>query len=76
MRDEVERMSRYVRPLTAIADLTVTKKRAINSDNMNELPENIQPLSQEEKHAELEKLSPELVLQNLADFCNEQTLSN
>ena len=38
MRDEFQKLSRYVKPLTAITEITMIKKRAINSDNMNELP--------------------------------------
>ena len=36
MKDEVEKMSLYTKPLSAITDLTMAKIKAINSDNIDE----------------------------------------
>ena len=34
MKDEFERIYRYVKPLTAITDLTLAKKRELNAENI------------------------------------------
>ena len=75
MKEEVEKMSRYVKPLTAITELTMTKKRVINSENMDEFLEESYQMTQEERAALLKDLNPDLVLQNLAEFCNSQILN-
>jgi len=63
-------------PLTAIADLSLVKKRMQKSSaefSPGEL--NIATLSDEERELEIGKLNPTLVLNNLADFINTQELT-
>lgn len=76
LRDEFARLNRIVTPLSAITELTLYKKRAINAENMNLALENMKPMSPEERIAELESMHPELVLQNLAEYCNTQEMTN
>lgn len=67
LRHELGRLRRLISPLTAIAELSLQKKR------VQESGESAPPLTtvpEEEKEKEVEKLNPQLVLNNLADFVN------
>ena len=68
LRHELGRLRRLITPLTAIAELSLTKKRMQDSQDSGGLP--YAALSEEDKEKRVGQLNPQLVLNNLADFVN------
>ena len=81
MQSKLERLNTIVTPLMSITDLSLAKKRLdqsnqFSNDGSSRLGEgvNVNMLTQEERLRELEQMNPQIILQNLADFCNTQEM--
>ena len=79
MQSKLDRLNSIVTPLMSITDLSLAKKRVDQSRDFSEgsmLGDgvNINMLSQEERLRELELMDPQVILKNLADFCNTQDM--
>ena len=61
LKDELTRLHRVVKPLAAITDLTLIKKRTINAESINVAKE-FRPMTEEEREREFDNMNPELVL--------------
>ena len=77
LRSKVERLNMIVTPLMAITDLSLAKKRIDQSANFsNDSGEevNVNMMTGEERLQQLEHMNPQLILSNLADYCNTQDM--
>ena len=76
LRNEIVKLGRVVMPLTAITDLSLTQRRALEGESMPDQTVNIAQMTQYERDRQLENLNPQQVLNNLAEYCNVQELPN
>ena len=76
LRNEIVKLGRVVMPLTAITDLSLTQRRALEGESMPDQTVNIAQMTQYERDRQLENLNPQQVLNNLAEYCNTQELPN
>ena len=77
IRQDYVTLNRIIKPLTAITDLSVHRRKPADSAKFSE-GELSAPLSmsETEKNRVLDNLNPMLVLNHLAEFINSQELTN